>query len=98
MRDTLIIRRVDGSVFLQSKLKDLPYKEEAVAAKSLELFADDDPCVIHRSFVIMQFAEEWRKVFGPENKLPLPRVQSLIDRLNLHTESSFSVELMEARV
>lgn len=95
MRDTLIIRRVDDSILLQAKLKDLPYKDDVIGAKSMELFADDDPCVIHRSFVIMQFAEDWKKAFASTTQQTVSTIQPLVDRLNVIVEPHFNVQLVE---
>lgn len=95
MRDTLIIRRLDDSILLQAKLKDLPYKDDAISAKSMELFADDDPCVIHRSFVVMQFAEDWKKAFPTNTRLSVTAIQPLVNRLNVVVEPHFSVQLVE---
>lgn len=95
MRDTFIVRRDDGSIVLSTKLKDIPYKEEAIAKKSLELFADDDPCVIHRSFVIMQFAEDWKKAFGSSSSLTSESLTTLLPRLNLPLEPTYHYDLIE---
>ncbi len=95
MRDTLIIRRQDDSILLQTKLKDLPYKDDVIGTKSMELFADDDPCVIHRSFVIMQFAEDWKKALPTNIRTSVASIQSLVNRLNIAVEPHFSVQLVE---
>lgn len=95
MRDTLIIRRHDGSLFYKGKLKDLPFNERVISTKSMELFADDDPCVIHRSFVVMQLAEEWKKAFGDEKVLPYNRLSSLLKSTNLLMDESMQFELAD---
>jgi len=35
----------------------MPFKKEAVIAKSIELFDDDDPCIIHKSHVARHFVD-----------------------------------------
>jgi hypothetical protein len=41
-----------GNVILKGKLTSLPLKEEFVINKSIELFNDCEPCIIHRTFVM----------------------------------------------
>ncbi len=37
---------------------DIPIKEDAIIKKSIEVFGDDDPCIIHQSFVIKEYTTE----------------------------------------
>jgi hypothetical protein len=53
------------SIF-KGKLLNLPFKEDVIIQKSIELFGDDEPCVIHQSYVIRQFAEEMAQILDPE--------------------------------
>lgn len=48
----------DGSSIFKGKLLNLPFKSSSINEKSMELFGDDEPCVIHQSYVIRLFAEE----------------------------------------
>ncbi len=63
MNPKIIVERHGETVF-KGKLLGLPFKESAVIAKSIELFDDEEPCVIHQSFVIKTYAEtlaSWMK-------------------------------------
>jgi hypothetical protein len=42
----------NGNVFLKEKLTSLPIKEECIINKSIELFGDCEPCIIHRTYVM----------------------------------------------
>lgn len=95
MRDTLVIRAKDSREVYRGKLKDLPFTEAVISKISMDLFADDDPCVIHRSFVVMQLAEEWKKTFGSEPKLSYAAVEKLITKINLSIDPSMSFELID---
>lgn len=52
----IVIER-DGQSLFKGKLMSLPFRKEAVIQKSIELFDDDDPCVIHQSYVAKIFAQ-----------------------------------------
>lgn len=56
MNPKILIER-EGEVVFKGKLLSLPFKEDAIIKKSVELFDDDEPCVIHQSFVIKTYTE-----------------------------------------
>jgi hypothetical protein len=45
------------------KFIDLPIKEQYIINKSIELFDDEDPCIIHQSYVIKEFADQLFTLF-----------------------------------
>lgn len=53
----------DGNVVLKNKLTSLPLKEESIINKSVELFRDCDPCIIHRTFVMKKLFFEIDEYF-----------------------------------
>lgn len=55
----------EGLWVYKGTVLDLPFKEPLIVNKSIEVFDDEDPCVIHRSFVTKKIAEEFLK------KIPL---------------------------
>jgi hypothetical protein len=60
-----------GRTQLQCKLNSLPLKEEKIIEKSVELFNDPEPCIIHRSFAIKKVLVEIGEYFNevlPEGK------------------------------
>lgn len=63
MKHLVTIKRHDGVILYQGRLINLPMKSDAIKAKSIELFNDDDPCIIHQSYASAQFAEAFLEVF-----------------------------------
>ncbi|HEY8364387.1 MAG TPA: hypothetical protein VIK84_02335 [Haloplasmataceae bacterium] len=48
----------ENEVIFQGNILDLPFKEEYIIKKSIEVFDDDDPCIIHKSYVIKLFVDD----------------------------------------
>jgi hypothetical protein len=48
----------ETSVLFEGRISDVPIKPDAIVEKSIELFGDDDPCVIHQSYVIKSYADQ----------------------------------------
>ena len=57
MNPKVLVLRHDEVVY-KGKLLGLPFKHDAIIAKSIELFDDDEPCVIHQSYVIKTYADQ----------------------------------------
>lgn len=68
MKQRLIIESGDGQVLFSGNPLDVPVKKTAVVEKSIEIFGDDDPCIIHKSYVIKEFVEELLEVLKNEPK------------------------------
>jgi len=47
-----------GKVIYEGNILDIPIKEDFIIKKSIEVFDDDDPCIIHQSFVIKEYTNE----------------------------------------
>ncbi len=58
----------DGDVLFKGRPLEMPFKKEAVVQKSVELFDDDDPCIIHKSHVARHFADMVEERFKAEKK------------------------------
>lgn len=52
-----------GNVILKEKITLLPLKEECIIDKSIELFNDCEPCIIHRTFVMKKIFFEIDEYF-----------------------------------
>lgn len=57
---------LNNQVLFRGNILDVPIKDEWIIQKSLELFADDDPCIIHKSYCIKHFADELLAKLGTE--------------------------------
>lgn len=53
----------DGKKLYDGRISDIPLKEEYIIRKSVELFDDDDPCIIHQSYVIKEYVDDLLHVF-----------------------------------
>lgn len=40
-----------GDIIFKEKLTSLPIKKEYIINRSIELFSDSDPCIIHSSYI-----------------------------------------------
>jgi hypothetical protein len=54
----------DGKTKLECKLNSLPLKDEKIIEKSIELFSDEEPCIIHKSFAIKKLLFEIDEYFN----------------------------------
>ncbi len=52
-----IIMQKDNQTIYKGKMLNMPVKEASIKAKSIDLFDDEDPCIIHQSYVMKHFAE-----------------------------------------
>ena len=50
------------------RISDIPIKQESIINKSIALFDDDDPCIIHQSYVIKEYVDVLLGIFKSENK------------------------------
>jgi hypothetical protein len=55
-----------GKEIYKGKIENMPIKEDYILNESINLFMDDDPCIIHRSLIIkkflMKFIDELKKI------------------------------------
>lgn len=62
MKKHIIIEK-DGERLYKGKMQNMPVKSSAINEKSLELFNDEDPCIIHQSYCMKEFVSLLEKVF-----------------------------------
>lgn len=53
----------DGEILYKGKIANIKINEDAIIRKSIELFDDDEPCIIHQSYVIKEYANELVSLF-----------------------------------
>ncbi len=87
MKLTLIIKNQDDHVIFKGKPITLPMTKTAVVAKSIELFGDDDPCVIHQSYAIQKIMDAFlaRLPGPPFNDMPFKDIESDLSFIDLPT-------------
>lgn len=47
----------NNTIIFHGRIADIPIKESAIINKSIALFDDDDPCIIHQSYVIKEYVD-----------------------------------------
>ena len=52
MKQKVVIFNQDDLVIYEGKILDMPIKMDAIRMKSIALFNDPDPCIIHQSYAI----------------------------------------------
>jgi len=68
MKFMITISDLSNKILFSGKPIALPIKEKAIIQKSLELFGDAEPCIIHQSYASQKLADEFLAFFP---KLPL---------------------------
>ncbi len=66
MKQYIIITK-EGKTIYDGRISDIPLKEEYIIKKSVDLFDDDDPCIIHQSYVIKEYVDELLHIFKCAN-------------------------------
>lgn len=56
MKQKVLLRQGD-TVLYEGRISDIPVKHDAIIKRSIELFDDDDPCIIHQSYVIKEYVD-----------------------------------------
>ena len=95
MKEKIIIKRLDEVLF-QGRILNIPMKEEKIVEKSIEIFGDEDPCVIHQSFVVKELVTDLLDLFE-DNDTYLLNAKDYIDQLsflNFEDLSSVTLELV----
>lgn len=94
MKKQVIVKRKDQVLYIGNIL-DLPVKQEYIIKRSIELFDDDDPCIIHTSFVIKERCDQLLDVFkhSDTNKLDGTTNKSDLDFIDFTDIESITIEL-----
>lgn len=62
MKQKLTIYK-DNEIIFENKVLELPIKNDFLIAKSIEVFDDDDPCIIHQSFIVNEYVDLFLSLF-----------------------------------
>ena len=93
MKQKVIIRNGEDVVY-SGKLQDLPLKHEYIIQRSIELFDDDDPCIIHQSYVVKDFADKLLDVLEKTTRLSMGDNYKLYANLKLGNIKELTIELL----
>lgn len=92
-----IIIKNDKETLFKGSIMNMPVKKDAVIKESIELFDDDDPCIIHTSFIVKKFAERINDSYNPVKKDPIvindyPELQEFLD---IDTDDTTVIEVVK---
>lgn len=59
------------TTLFKGNIMNMPVKKEAIVNESIELFDDDDPCIIHTSFIVKKFAERINDIYNSTKNLDI---------------------------
>lgn len=62
MKHYILISRNEETIY-EGRMINIPLKEASVTKKSILLFDDEDPCIIHKSYVVKTFVDEMLELF-----------------------------------
>ncbi|RDY32213.1 hypothetical protein [Lachnotalea glycerini] len=82
-----VIIMYDNQIIYKGKIENIPIKEHIIIEQSILQFGDDDPCIIHRSYVIKKILIEFLKEINSHmngKKLILNHInKEMIEQLDL---------------
>ncbi len=67
MKERVIVRRGDY-VLYDGNILNLPLKDKFIIELSIVIFDDDDPCIIHQSYVIKELVSKLLELFNSQEK------------------------------
>lgn len=62
MKERVIVKRGAYTLY-EGNILNLPLKDEYITKLSIEIFDDDDPCIIHQSYVIKELVSKILSLF-----------------------------------
>lgn len=96
MKQKIKIQQND-KVLYYGRISDMPIKEESIIKKSIELFDDDDPCIIHQSYVIKEYVDILLTLLKKHqnNTIKVANFLDIISFLNIEDVTNVIITLEE---
>jgi hypothetical protein len=91
----IVLLKAGEKTLYEGRISDLPYLQEAIVQKSIELFGDDNPCIIHQSYVIKEFSDQLLTLLNKENPLHLSQHEN-INFIDTFEEKDITLELKKS--
>jgi|AntRauTorckE6833_2_1112554.scaffolds.fasta_scaffold02391_9 hypothetical protein len=84
-----VILTHDNEVLFEGNPLNLPFKEASIKEKSIELFDDEDPCMIHQSHIAREFVQTLMATFKEHevNELNLSDFKDTLDFINVPNDT-----------
>jgi hypothetical protein len=81
MKDWIKIVDQAGHVIFSGNILDLPIQHNYIIKRSIELFNDADPCIIHKSYVIRKIVDEIKEIVNVKNQSGIS-LKGYVDQLH----------------
>lgn len=93
MNKKIIIENNDKTIY-KGKMLNMPVKETSIKAKSIDLFDDEDPCIIHQSYVMKHFAEDLHTILtnAKNQTITLKDHQEALDFLDVEPSATIKLK------
>jgi len=94
MKERVIVKRGDY-VLYDGNILDLPLKDKYITELSIKIFDDDDPCIIHQSYVIKELVSNLLNLFNSSGKKLINAIDYMddFDVVDFSDISTLSFEL-----
>lgn len=96
MKERVIVKRGDY-VLYDGNILNIPLNDKYITDLSIELFDDDDPCIIHQSYVIKELVSRLLELFKEQGK-PLLHAIDFKEEFDVIDFSDISSLTFEIRV
>ena len=67
MKSRVVVKKGDYTLY-DGNVLDLPLKDKYITELSIKIFDDDDPCIIHQSYVIKEIVSNILNLFESQGK------------------------------
>ena len=94
MKERVVVKRGDY-VLYNGGILDIPLKDKYITELSVKIFDDNDPCIIHQSFVIKELISSLLDLFKEQGKSKLHAIdfKEEFDVIDFTDISSLTFEL-----
>ena len=95
MKERIVVKRGD-LILYDGNILNLPLKDKYITELSIKIFDDDDPCIIHQSYVIKELVTGLLELFEKHGKAKLHAIdfKEEFDVIDFTDISSLTFELL----
>lgn len=65
---TVVVKSEEGNILYEGAFNELPVKEDYVISKSIELYREEEPCIIYRTQIVRRVYLDILEQFGGKPK------------------------------
>ncbi len=96
MKEKIRITKAGVPVY-EGKILNVPMKKSYLKTRSIEMFDDDDPCIIHQSYIVKEFSDQIIEALKKSinHTILYTDYKSLFEVLDREDVMELQIELME---